>query len=108
MKYERMTSASIRDALALAEEILLARLPLERQSADAHSVRLSGGDGTVSIHAHRHGLETQVDVHTDQLRTSRLDGEVQYYMTMLPYQPGELRGRGARALPGGLSRQPAS
>lgn len=105
MKYERMTSASIREALALAEEILLERLPIERQAADAHSVRFSGGDGTAVIRAHRHGVETQVDVVTDQLRTSRLDGEVQYYMTMLPYQPGEQRGRSSTILPGGLTRQ---
>lgn len=104
MTYERMTAASIKEALEQAEQVLLERLPLEKVAGDAHSIRLTGGDGTVTIHAHRHGLETQVDVHTDQLRTSRLDLEVQYYLTMLPYQPGELRGRGA-ALPGGLSRQ---
>lgn len=104
MNYERMTAASIREALELAEQVLLERLPLEKVAGDAHSIRLTGGDGTVTIEAHGHGLETQVDVHTDQLRTSRLDLEVQYYLTMLPYQPGDLRGRGA-ALPGGLSRQ---
>lgn len=105
MRYERMTSASIREALALAEEILLERLPIEKTAVDAHSVRFSGGDGTATISAHRHGVETQVDVVTDQFRTSRLDGEVQYYMTMLPYQPGEKRGRSKAILPGGLTRQ---
>ena len=40
---------------------------------------------------------------TDQLRTSRLDADVQYFMTMLPYQAGDVRGAG-NALPGALSR----
>jgi hypothetical protein len=102
MTYERMTAASIKEALERAEEILLQRLPLEKVGGDAHSIRLSGGDGTATIHAHRHGVETQVEVRTDQLRTSRLDLEVQYYLSMLPYQPGDLAGRTA-ALPGGLS-----
>lgn len=104
MKYERLTPLSIRDVLARAEEILCERIPLEKQAADAHSIGLSGGDGTVTIRAHRHGMDTLIEVQTDQLRTSRLDTEVQYFLTMLPYQPGELRG-GGTALPGGLSRE---
>jgi hypothetical protein len=44
-----------------------------------------------------------VHVATDQLRTSRLDTEIQYFLTMLPYQPGDVKGKGD-ALPGGLSR----
>ena len=103
MKYVRMTSASIRQSLDLAREILLERLPTEQVAGDSHSITLSGGDGTVKISAHKHGMDTQIDVNTDQLRTSRLDNEVQYFLTMLPYQPGELRGRGS-ALPAGLSR----
>lgn len=103
MKYERRTAAPIADVLRLAEEILTERLPTEKVAADAHSVRFTGGDGTATISAHRHGFETVVHVHTDQVRTSRLDGEVQYFMTMLPYQPGDVRGSGT-ALPGGLSR----
>jgi hypothetical protein len=107
MKYERMTAASIREALELAEQVLLERLPLSKEAQDAHSIRLTGGDGTVRIAAHRHGVDTQVAAHTDQFRTSRLDLEVQYYLSLLPYQPGELRGHG-EALPGGLSREPAT
>ncbi|NLG62553.1 MAG: hypothetical protein GX539_09920 [Candidatus Cloacimonetes bacterium] len=105
MKYVRMTSATVREALDLAREILTERLPLEVVASDAHSLTLSGADGTVKIHAHKHGVDTQLDIDTDQLRTSRLDNEVQYWLTMLPYQPGEVRGRGAPALPAGLSRQ---
>jgi hypothetical protein len=104
MTYERMTAAPIRDVLRLAGEVLTERLPITKVGEDSHSVRLEGGDGVVTISAHRHGLETQVHAATDQLRTSRLDLEVQYFMTMLPYQPGDVRGAG-EALPGGLSRR---
>jgi hypothetical protein len=89
--------------LRLAEEVLTERLPISRTAGDHHSITLSGGDGTVTITVHRHGVETQVHAATDQLRTSRLDGDVQYFMTMLPYQPGDVRGAG-NALPGALSR----
>ena len=104
MTYERMTAAPIRDVLRQAVEVLTARLPISMVAEDSHSVRLQGGDGVVTISAHRHGLETLVHAATDQLRTSRLDGDVQYFMTMLPYQPGDVRGAGS-ALPGGLSRE---
>jgi len=104
MTYERLTAAPPKEALRLAEEILTERLPLTREGGDVHSVRLSGGDGTVTITAHRHGTDTVVHAATDQLRTSRLDLDVQYYMTMLPYEPGDELGTGD-ALPGGLSRR---
>lgn len=103
MTYERLTAASTRDALRIAEEVLMERLPLTKVSSDHHGTKLSGGDGTVEIKAHRHGMATLVHAATDQLRTSRLDMDVQYYMTMLPYQPNEKRGVGT-AQPGGLSR----
>jgi hypothetical protein len=98
-----MTAAPVKEVLRLAEEVLTERLPIRRAGGDGHSIRLEGGDGMVTISAHRHGLETQVHAATDQLRTSRLDLDVQYFMTMLPYQPGDVRG-GGRSLPGGLSR----
>jgi hypothetical protein len=103
MTYERLTAASTHEAIRIAEEVLTARLPLAKVSGDNHGIKLSGGDGTVKIAAHRHGLATLVHASTDQLRTSRLDMDVQYYMTMLPYQPNDQRGNGS-ALPGGLSR----
>jgi hypothetical protein len=103
MTYERLTAAGTSEALRLAEEVLTERLPLKKEGGDHHSIKLSGGDGTVKISVHRHGLATLVHASTDQLRTSRLDMDVQYYMTMLPYQPNEQRGVGT-ALPGGLSR----
>lgn len=103
MTYERMTSAPTREVLRLAREVLTSRLPIEKTGGDHHSITLEGGDGTVTITTHRHGMETQVHAATDQLRTSRLDLDVQYFMTMLPYQPGDVRGAGS-ALPGALSR----
>jgi hypothetical protein len=87
--YERMTAAMIRDVLRTAEEILTSRLPLQKVGEDRHSVTLKGEDGTVTITAHRHGPETLVHASTDQLRTSRLDVETQYFLNQLPYQPGD-------------------
>jgi hypothetical protein len=87
--YERTTAATVRDSLRQAEEILTGRLPLRKIGEDRHSITLSGGDGTVVIKAHRHGLDTVVQAKTDQLRTSRLDLDTQYYMGLLPYQPGD-------------------
>lgn len=88
--YERITAASVKDVLRLAAEILPQRLPLQQVAAGEHSITFRGGDGTVEITAHRHGLETVVHASTDQLRTSRLDLETQYYLNKLPYQPGDV------------------
>ncbi|HSL69179.1 MAG TPA: hypothetical protein VK864_03010 [Longimicrobiales bacterium] len=89
MTYERMTAATVQDALRRAEEVLTARLPLTKVGASKHSITLQGRDGTVTIKAHRHGLDTVVQAATDQLRTSRLDVDTQYYLGLLPYQPGD-------------------
>jgi hypothetical protein len=102
--YERYTAAGVAEVLRHAEEVLTARLPIAVLEKKRHSVRLSGDDGAVLIEAHRHGPDTVVHAHTDQLRTSRLDGDVQYLLTMLPYQPGDRRGSDTAVLPGGLSR----
>ncbi len=87
--YERITAASIREVLKTAEEILTERLPIEKVGEDRHSITLEGGDGKVTIEAHRHGPDTVVHARTDQLRTSRLDIETQYFLNKLPYQPGD-------------------
>lgn len=91
--YQRLTAMSGSDAVKLAAEYLRERIPLEVESQDGHSVTLSGGDGTVTVSAHSHGLETAVTVSTDQLRTSRIDIEAQHYMNQLPYQPGDVQRR---------------
>jgi hypothetical protein len=85
--YQRLTAMDGGEAVRLAEEYLRARIPLEVASKGHHSVTLTGEDGTVTISAHSHGLETAVTVITDQLRTSRIDVEAQHYLNQLPYQP---------------------
>jgi len=103
MTYERWTAAPVREVLAQAVTILTDRLPIAVEHEDGHAVRLSGGDGTATISAHRHGFDTVVHVETDQVRTSRLDTEVQYFLTMLPYQPEDTRPV-APVRPGGPGR----
>jgi hypothetical protein len=85
--YQRLTAMDGGEAVRLAADYLRRRIPLEVESQDDHSVTLTGGDGTVTISAHSHGLETAVTVITDQLRTSRIDVESQHYLNQLPYQP---------------------
>ncbi len=92
--YMRLTAMPRREAIELAEEYLKERIPLETVERETYTVTLEGGDGTVTISAHRHGPETAVDVYTDQLRTSRIDIEVQHYLEQLPYQPGDAPTRG--------------
>ena len=87
--YERTTAATVRDILQEAERVLMERLPLQKTRGDHHSITLSGADGTVTVRVHRHGLDTVVTAVTDQLRTSRLDLDTQYFMGLLPYQPGD-------------------
>jgi hypothetical protein len=81
------------EAVQLAAEYLQERIPLEVMDQDDHSVKLRGGDGTVTISAHSHGMETSVRVETDQVRTSRIDIEAQHYLNQLPYQPGDRQRR---------------
>ncbi len=103
MTYERWTAAPVREVLAQAVAILTDRLPIRVEHQDGHQVRLTGADGSATVSAHRHGMDTVVHVATDQVRTSRLDTEVQYFLTMLPYQPGDEHERGT-VQPGGLGR----
>ena len=91
--YQRLTATPGAEAVRLAAEYLRERIPLEVVSQDHHSVTLKGGDGTVSVSAHSHGLETSVTVSTDQLRTSRIDLEAQHYLNQLPYQPEDRQRR---------------
>lgn len=87
--YERQTHVGVSEVLRTAEEYLTKRIPLNKVAGDDHSLTLAGGDGTVEIRAHRHGLSTVVHASTDQLRTSRIDLETQHYMNQLPYEPGD-------------------
>ena len=49
----------------------------------------------MTISAHRHGPYTDVVANTDRLRTSRLDYEVQRFLNLLPYEPGDAGGPGS-------------
>ena len=87
--YERSTALPMREVFARADEIFRERAELERTQEDRHAVTYTGGEGTVTLEAHRHGPSTVVTARTDQLRTSKLDGVVRYLMNQLPYQPGD-------------------
>lgn len=91
--YERLTAMKGTEAVELATEYLQQRIPLEVLEENEHSVTLRGGDGTITVSAHSHGMETSVKVETDQLRTSRIDIEAQHYLNQLPYQPGDRQRR---------------
>jgi hypothetical protein len=91
--YERLTAMKGSEAVALAADYLRERIPLEVMEQDGHSVTLSGGDGTVTVSAHSHGMDTSVRVSTNQVRTSRIDIEAQHYLNQLPYQPGDRQRR---------------
>ncbi len=91
--YQRLTAMGGEEAVKLAAEFMKERIPLEVTAQDRHSVTLEGGDGTMTVSAHAHGMETEVTVATDQLRTSRIDIEAQHYMNQLPYQPEDQQRR---------------
>ena len=87
--YERSTVLPTREVFAKAHDILTSRAELQRTEETGHRVTYTGGEGTVVLEAHRHGLATQVTARTDRLRTSKVDGVVRYLFHQLPYQWGD-------------------
>ncbi|MDP9347712.1 MAG: hypothetical protein M3P24_00980 [Gemmatimonadota bacterium] len=87
--YERSTVLSLREIFQRADEIFSGRGELERVQESRHAVTYTGGEGTVTVEAHRHGPSTVVTAVTDRLRTSKVDGVVRYFMNQLPYQHGD-------------------
>jgi hypothetical protein len=87
--YERSTVLPTREVFAKAHQILTERGELQRTEETGHRVTYTGGEGTVVLEAHRHGLATQVTARTDRLRTSKVDGVVRYLFNQLPYQWGD-------------------
>jgi len=87
--YERSTVLSVRETFERAREIFSERAELKPVNESRHGVTYTGGEGTVTLDAHRHGPATIVTAITDQLRTSKLDGVVRYFMNQLPYQHGD-------------------
>ena len=87
--YQRYTADPVREVLRKADEILTTRAGLKRTREGRHTVTYGGPEGTVTVDAHRHGLSTDVVVNTNQLRTSKVDGVIRYFLNQLPYQPGD-------------------
>ena len=87
--YQRKTALSPEEVIAKAEEVIPNLVGLTRSKGSSHEVAFSGDEGTVTISAHRHGPYTDVVASTDRLRTSRLDYEIQRFLNLLPYEPGD-------------------
>lgn len=92
--YQRKTALAPGEALALAETHLPGILGLSRTKGSGHAATYTGKEGTLNLSAHGHGFYTEVVAQTDQLRTSRMDYEVQRFLNKLPYEPGDRGGPG--------------
>jgi hypothetical protein len=86
---------SPKEVLAKADEFIPEIVGLTRSKGTSHGASFSGEEGTVTISAHRHGPYTDVVASTDRLRTSRLDYEIQKFLNLLPYEPGDQIGPGS-------------
>lgn len=93
--YQRKTAFSPSQVLSTAEEFLPALAGLTKSKSSPHGATYTGLEGTVTLTAHRHGPYTEVVVASDRLRTSRVDYEIQKFLTELPYEPGDTGGRGS-------------
>lgn len=87
--YQRKTALSPKEVLAKADEVLPEIVGLTRSKSSSHGATFSGEEGTVTLSAHPHGPYTDVVASTDRLRTSRLDYEIQKFLNLLPYEPGD-------------------
>jgi hypothetical protein len=96
--YQRKTVLGPAEVLAQAETLLPDRLGLSRSKGSAHAATYTGREGTVTVTAHRHGPFTEVVAQTDRLRTSRMDYEIQRFLNLLPYEPGDRGGPGSGEL----------
>ena len=90
--YQRKTALSPKEVLVKADEVIPELVGLTRSKGTSHDASFSGEEGTVTISAHRHGSYTDVVASTDRLRTSRLDYEIQKFLNLLPYEPGDHAG----------------
>jgi hypothetical protein len=92
--YQRKTVLGPEEVLARAGEVLPQVLGVTRSKSSGHGATFSGAEGTVTFSAHRHGPFTDVVASTDRLRTSRMDYEIQKFLNLLPYEPGDRGGPG--------------
>ena len=93
--YQRKTALSPEEVLVKAEEVIPRIIGLSRSKGSSHGASYSGEEGTVSLSVHRHGPYTEVVASTDGLRTSRVDYEIQKFLNLLPYEPGDRTGIGS-------------
>ena len=93
--YQRKTILSPVDIEKKAEELLPQTIGLEKSDESGHDICVIGDEGTGTLRLHRHGPYTNVIAATDRLRTSRIDYEIQKFLTELPYEPGDKPGRGS-------------
>lgn len=93
--YQRKTALGPKEVMERAATALPEMLGLSRTKEGGHSATYSGEEGTVQLTAHRHGPYTDVVAQTDRLRTSRMDYEIQKFLNLLPYEPGDAGGPGA-------------
>ncbi|MFG1691446.1 hypothetical protein ACGF5M_04760 [Gemmatimonadota bacterium] len=93
--YQRKTVLGPSEILGRADEVLPGILGLSKSKSSEHGATFSGQEGTVTFSAHRHGPYTVVVADTDRLRTSRMDHEVQKFLNLLPYEPGDTGGPGS-------------
>ncbi len=93
--YQRKTVLGPKAILEQAADRLPEFIGLTKTKDGAHGATYSGEEGTVILSAHRHGPYTDVTASTDQLRTSRMDYEIQRFLNLLPYEPGDTGGPGS-------------
>lgn len=93
--YARKTVARPAEVLKAAAEILPKRIGLSPTRTSGHGATYTGEEGTVSLQVHPHSMYTEVIAETDQLRTSRMDYEIQKFLNRLPYEAGDQGGPGS-------------
>ena len=87
--YQRKTALGPKAVLEMADRVIPELVGLTRSKGDSHGASFAGEEGTLTVSVHRHGPYTDVVASTDRLRTSRLDYEVQKFLNLLPYEPGD-------------------
>ena len=93
--YQRKTALSPEEVLSKAEQVIPVLIGLKKSKGSSHGGSFTGDEGTVTLSVHRHGPYTDVVASTDRLRTSRLDYEIQKFLNLLPYEPGDEVGSGS-------------
>ena len=93
--YQRRTILSPAKVFLKADVLLPEWIGLKKSKSSIHSATYVGTEGTVTLSAHRHGAYTDVVASSDRMRTSRMDYEIQKFLTELPYEPGDAGGRGS-------------